>query len=106
LTQLFRRTLPPFSEHLFEKCAANQPICSATDVTGRIRNGVEVASEPYDGLTTPTVEPLGIGAKLAGGYGEKVRGPSGFWDGRIDEVAVFNYGLDKKTIQQLYETEN
>ena len=37
LTQLRRRTLPLFSEHLFEKCTANQLICSATDVTGRIR---------------------------------------------------------------------
>ncbi len=69
------------------------------------RNGIEVAKSPHHGLATPTLKALGIGAKLAGARREKLKGPSGFWDGRIDELAIFNHALDANTILQLYETE-
>jgi hypothetical protein len=70
------------------------------------RNGSEVGRKPYSGLAKPTIKALGIGAKRAGTTGEKARGPSGFWDGRIDELAIFNHALDGESIRRLSETEN
>jgi hypothetical protein len=69
------------------------------------RNGIEVAKGSHHGLAAPTLKALGIGAKPAGARRKKLRGPSGFWDGRIDELAIFNHALEAKTILKLYETE-
>lgn len=69
------------------------------------RNGKEVGNAPYTELATSTVKELSIGAKLGGDRKGKERGPSGFWDGRIDEFAIFNHALDAKSIQSLFETE-
>jgi hypothetical protein len=69
------------------------------------RNGVEVARAPYSELATPTIQAMGIGAKLAGSDSENERGVSGFWHGRIDELALFNHALDQETIRALYDTE-
>jgi len=68
------------------------------------RNGMQVGSVPYPGLAPPDLKPLGIGAKPAGVDQKRVRGPSGFWHGRIDELAIFNHAVDAKMIQQLFET--
>ena len=69
------------------------------------RNGMQVGSAPYSGLAPPDLKPLGIGAKPAGVDQKRVRGPSEFWHGRIDELAIFNHAIDAKTIRQLFETE-
>lgn len=38
---------------------------------------------------------LGIGAKLRGKGNRKLEGSVGYWDGRIDELTIFNYRLDR-----------
>ena len=43
-------------------------------------------------------------AKPAGVDQKRVLGPSEFWHGRIDELAIFNHAIDAKTIRQLFET--
>ena len=40
---------------------------------------------------------------MAGGI-DRAPGPSEFWHGRIDELAIFNHAIDAKTIRQLFET--
>ena len=70
------------------------------------RNGMQVGSAPYSGLAQPDLKPLGIGAKPAGVDQKRVLGPSEFWHGRIDELAIFNHAIDAKTIRQLFEMSN
>ncbi len=70
------------------------------------RNGKEVASCPCAGvLPRPPVAALGVGCRTnhAGTDAES----SGshycwFWDGSIDELAIFNQALSAETIGQLY----
>ncbi len=70
------------------------------------RDGVEVAVERYDGLVTPSYPALGIGVKP---HESENRRPSdssgslGFWDGRIDELAIFNHALAAQDIERLYQ---
>ena len=68
------------------------------------RNGKEVAREPYDGLVDPTFPSLGIGVKLPGKGNVKQEGSVGYWDGRIDELAVFNHALTATDIKRLYRS--
>ena len=67
------------------------------------RNGQQVAAKPYHGLHgNPQITALGIGTKL------NLRGDApeehdfNMWDGRLDELAVFNHALSKEEIQQLF----
>jgi hypothetical protein len=67
------------------------------------RNGQQVAAKPYRGLHgNPQITALGIGTKL------NLRGDApeehdfNMWDGRLDELAVFNHALSKEEIQQLF----
>lgn len=63
------------------------------------RNGVEVASTPCRGVHhSPPVQWLSIGCEEAAWTKEKL----GFWQGRIDEIAIFNRALSADEIQQLY----
>jgi len=69
------------------------------------RNGVEVAVEPCDGiLAEPPVASLSIGCTLneTGSAARDDAHPrSIFWQGRIDELAIFNRALSAKDIEQL-----
>ena len=66
------------------------------------RNGVEVARSRHQGLATPTFPSLGIGAKLKGKGNREQEGSVGYWDGRIDELAIFNHALSAEDIERLY----
>ncbi|MDA7640453.1 FecR domain-containing protein [Opitutaceae bacterium] len=66
------------------------------------RNGKEVAREPHDGLFDPKFPSLGIGRKLRGKGNREQEGTVGYWDGRIDELAIFNHALSAEDIKRLY----
>ncbi len=66
------------------------------------RNGEETAKAPYESLAIPTFSSLGIGAKLHDKLIKKDTGTRGYWDGRIDELAIFNHALSGQNIRQLY----
>ncbi|MGK0240800.1 MAG: hypothetical protein ACI92G_004291 [Candidatus Pelagisphaera sp.] len=68
------------------------------------RNGKEVAREPYEELVVPTFPALGIGRKLPGKGGHEEEGTVGYWDGRIDELAIFNHALTARDIKRLYRS--
>jgi ferric-dicitrate binding protein FerR (iron transport regulator) len=71
------------------------------------RDGHEVASAPYSRLEKDArIKALAIGTKL------NLRGDSpeeqdyNMWDGRLDELAIFNYGLSSAQIRALFELGN
>ncbi len=68
------------------------------------RNGVEVAAAPCDGLSTVGPSALGIGVKLDATERQPETNTAGFWDGRIDELAIFHRALTPAQIRKLYET--
>lgn len=62
------------------------------------RNGIQVASAPYSGtLPNPTSATLAIGAKVFNGGATA----DSFWDGMIDDLAVWNRALSPQEIQSL-----
>jgi len=66
------------------------------------RNGLEVGAGDYDGTLNATHPFVGIGFKPADdGSGPDPASP-GFWDGLIDDIRVYNYGLSPLEIAQLY----
>ena len=75
------------------------------------RNGEEVASIPCDGVILPSpLTSMAIGCKTDNTGLKAASGESGnayswqrefFWQGRIDELAVFNHALSAKTIRRL-----
>ncbi len=68
------------------------------------RNGVEVDSQPYRELhRDKRIKALGIGTKLnlLGTGPEEL--DFNMWDGRLDELAIFNHALRDADIKQLYE---
>ncbi len=66
------------------------------------RNGHEVAATPCDGLTRNAPTALGIGAKLDGGIEPELNN-AGFWDGTLDELAVFHQALTSEQLLTLYQ---
>jgi hypothetical protein len=66
------------------------------------RNGREVAATPCDGLTQIAPSALGIGVKLGEGL-EPETNNAGFWDGRLDELAVFHRALAPAQLRALYD---
>lgn len=66
------------------------------------RNGQEVASAPCVGLAASGPTMLGIGAKLDAEGRPTLGNNAGFWDGRIDELAVFHRALSPEDIRRLY----
>ncbi len=66
------------------------------------RNGAEVASAPCDGLAVTGPQILGIGVKLDPDGRPTAGSNAGFWDGRIDELAVFHRALTAGEIRELY----
>jgi hypothetical protein len=68
------------------------------------RNGKEVAATAYNGLNgNPAIKELAIGSKLGDDIMKPAVVNAGFWDGRIDHLAIFNGALTPDQIQKLYE---
>jgi hypothetical protein len=67
------------------------------------RNGLLVASSNCLGLNgNPEIRSLAIGTKLGDtSFTPAVRN-NGFWDGRIDHLAIFNHSLPDDTIKELH----
>lgn len=71
------------------------------------RNGQEVDAATYEGLhRNPEATALGIGARLNASADATKRTDLSFWDGRLDEIAIFNHALSADQIRQLYELGN
>jgi hypothetical protein len=70
------------------------------------RNGQEIGSAPHKPIATPTIQSLGIGAKLVGNHPKRPGSPADFWHGRIDELALFNHALDGEAVRDLFATGN
>jgi hypothetical protein len=66
------------------------------------RNGIEIDKQAYDTLVTPSYPELTVGAKFYIKEGETEKRTGAFWDGRIDELAIFNHGLTAENIQRLF----
>ena len=66
------------------------------------RNGREVASTPCAGLTATAPDALGIGVKLDDRFAPESNN-AGFWDGVLDELAIFHRTLSAEQISALYE---
>ena len=70
------------------------------------RNGNEVASAQCEGLmSNPPVDALGIGCKLDETGTDALQNTNGYhyWQGRIDELAIFNKALSAEEIRNLHE---
>lgn len=68
------------------------------------RNGEFVAQASCRGLSTIAPKALGIGVKLnADGTAPATPAP-GFWDGRIDELAIVHMALSPSQVRELYES--
>ena len=66
------------------------------------RNGTLVSSEPLNGFQTQTHNPFSIGGTPKKSDGKKRNRRSGFWHGRIDELAFFGSALTKEQIGHLF----
>jgi hypothetical protein len=67
------------------------------------RNGEEVSSAPYKGLVRdPRIKALAIGTKLDLSGEEPDHVDFNMWDGRLDELAIFNHALSPGEIRELY----
>lgn len=67
------------------------------------RNGALVSSEPLDGFQAQPHNPLSIGGIPKESGGKKRRHRSGFWHGRIDELAFFGSALTSEQIENLFQ---
>lgn len=66
------------------------------------RKGVEVGAGDYDGTLNATYPFVGINLKPANDSSRSDSGASGFWNGLIDDIQVYNYSLSPLEIAQLY----
>ena len=68
------------------------------------RNGVEVGSSPYRGIIHHpfSAKGLSIGCILDADHVKSDSERPGFWDGRIDELAVFQHALSAEQVWRLY----
>lgn len=62
-----------------------------------------IGSIPCTGLSSDGTSDLGIGVKL-GINNQPAADNPGFWDGRIDELAIFHRALSAGDLQKLYRT--
>ena len=68
------------------------------------RNGVVVAEGAVNGIKYPVdLKKMSIGTKLDDSEMFPAPGTQGHWDGRLDELAVFNKALTDQEILELYE---
>ncbi len=68
------------------------------------RNGAQVASTPYNGtiLNTPVMSSLAIGCKTDDSGLVPDGGAPGFWDGKMDDMGLWNRGLGASEIRAIY----
>ena len=67
------------------------------------RNGTQVAIADYDGTLVPApIGALGIGAKLTDDGTMADPGAPGYWNGKLDDVAIWNRGLSPGEITAIY----
>lgn len=66
------------------------------------RNGIELAATPCDGLWDVGPQALGVGVKLSDEINPDVRN-TGYWDGRLDNLAIFHRALSAAEIASLSE---
>ncbi|MCH2207150.1 MAG: hypothetical protein MK132_14945 [Lentisphaerales bacterium] len=70
------------------------------------RNGQVVARQKVNGIKYPTkLKKLSIGTKLEDDKLTPANTP-GHWDGRLDEVAIFNHALSDEEVSELYNAAN
>ena len=68
------------------------------------RNGREVDAKPYHKLhRDPRIKALAIGTKLNLTGDAPEERDFNMWDGRLDELAIFNHALTAKQILDLYQ---
>lgn len=68
------------------------------------RNGREIDAQPYHKLhRDPRITSLGVGTKLNLAGSAPEESDYNMWDGRLDELAIFNHALSAKDIQRLHE---
>ena len=67
------------------------------------RNGALVRSKSLDGFQTQPHNPLSIGGTPRESDAKKRRQRSGFWHGRIDELAFFGTALTGEQIENLFQ---
>lgn len=71
------------------------------------RNGVEVDAAPYRELRgNPLIKALAVGTKLNLAANAPDSHDFNMWDGRLDELAVFNHALTVDEIRELYDLGN
>jgi hypothetical protein len=71
------------------------------------RNGVEVDAAPYRELKeNPQIKALAIGTKLNLAADAPDSQDFNMWDGRLDELAIFNHALAPDQIRELYDLGN
>lgn len=71
------------------------------------RNGLEVGSQPYQNLHRDSkITALAIGTKLNEAGTEPEERDFNMWDGRLDELAIFNHPLSVDDIIQLNDSAN
>ena len=66
------------------------------------RNGVPVSSKPSNGFQAQAHNPFSIGGIPKKPDGKKRNRRSGFWHGRIDELAFFGSALTNEQIENLF----
>jgi len=69
------------------------------------RNGIELARVAYDGTAKQTLPLLGIGCKPNGNLSSPAPdgGVPAYWDGFIDDVALFDHALTQDEVNKLME---
>ena len=73
-------------------------VCTVDATTMRLyRNGALVATQPFTGtMISPLPAPMAIGAKLTGTASDS------YWDGLIDEMALWHRTLSAAEVSTLY----
>jgi len=79
--------------------------CTADGSTLRVfRNGTLVSSTPYAGpLATADIGPLGIGARLNTAGTAANPGTPGYWQGKIDDLAIWARALNPAEISAIHQ---
>ena len=77
-------------------------VVKTSDALRLFRNGVLVSSKPLNGFQAQPHNPLSIGGIPKEADGKKRNQRSGFWHGRIDELAFFGSALTGEQIANLF----
>ena len=62
----------------------------------------EVAVGDYDGTLNSTLQWAGIGVKPAQDGSGPSTGAPAFWDGKLDDIQIYNYGLSTEEVVDIY----